>query len=71
MPAFSTIRMTVRSGARAMEDEARYHESLALAKLDRLVFQIDQELALDYEEELALCVVLVPVVPSNSSTKWP
>ena len=49
-------------GARAMEDGARYRESLARAKLDRLVFKIDQELTLDHEEELVLFVVLVPVV---------
>jgi hypothetical protein len=45
-----------------MEDGARHHESLALVKLDRFVFQIDQEPALDHVEELVLFVVLVPVV---------
>ena len=63
IPAFSTIRITVRCGrAGAMHDALRNHESLARAQLHGPAFKIDQQLAFDHVEKLIVVIVLVPVV---------
>ena len=55
------MRTTVRLGARAVLRVPGDGEALAGIELDGAVFEVDQEAALDDEEELVLAVVLVPV----------
>ena len=60
---FSTISITVRSGARVRCDNPLGNDD-ALARLERegLVVEIDEQAAFEHVEELILVVVLVPVV---------
>jgi hypothetical protein len=62
MPAFSTMRITVRFGAGAVDNAAGNNERLAGVELNGFVFEVDEELAFDGEKEFVLVVVLVPVV---------
>ena len=48
--------------ASAVDYAARDDEALAGVELDGFVFEVDEELAFDGQEELVIVVVLVPVV---------
>src|SRR5438876_12436418 len=49
-------------GPSSMHDALGNHEALSLLQVDRLVFQIDDEVAIEHEEKLVVVVVLVPMV---------
>src|SRR5262249_32888362 len=48
--------------ARAVHDAPWHDEALERLELDRAVLEVDEEAALEHEEELVVLVVLVPVV---------
>ena len=55
--------------ARAMLYAVRNCESLIRRKLDRFVFQVDEQLARHHEEKLVLLVVVMPVKFTLNDTK--
>ena len=49
-------------GTGAVNDAFRHDEAFSRLKIDRLVFEINDEVAVQDEEELIIVVVLVPVI---------
>src|SRR2546427_234261 len=52
----------IHRGARPMPNPFRHHETLPRSKINDLVFKIDQEMAVENEEEFVDVIMLVPVV---------
>ena len=47
---------------RAVNDTLGNHETLPRSKIDGTIFEVDDEVSVEYEEELIVVVVFMPVV---------
>jgi len=62
MSARSTIKITVRSGARVRWRTPGHDEALTRQKIYRAIFEIDQETSIEDEKEFINLFVFMPMI---------